>query len=108
MEDFNKCIFVKIGDDVKPEDAYFDGEYPDPPLSLFENNEAAQEVTIADKGASITDIDDCIAKNGFEVKPEQNPKKKRKKKGKGRKNPRQPKNRQPIDSQSRNLKRLRN
>ena len=69
MENFNKSILVKIGDDVKAEDAYFDGEYPDPSLSLFEDNEATQEVTLAEEGAFIPDIDDRLAENGFEVTP---------------------------------------
>ena len=36
MEDFNEMIQKKIGDDVKPDDAYFDGKYPDPPPELFD------------------------------------------------------------------------
>ena len=64
---------------MKPEDTYFDGEYPDPPLSLFEEDEVTQEVTIAEKGASVPDIDDRLTENGFEVKAKQNPKKKRRK-----------------------------
>ena len=49
IEDFNKSILVKIGVDVKLEDAYFDGGYPDPPLLLFEEDEATQEVTMAEE-----------------------------------------------------------
>ena len=83
MKDFNKSILVKIGDDVKPEEAY-----PVPPLSLFEDNEVAQEVTMAEEGASIPDIDDRLAESDLEVTPEPNSKKKRKNQAKGKKNPR--------------------
>ena len=103
IEDFNESILVKIGDDVKPEDAYFDDEYPDLPSSLFENDEATQEVTTAEEGASIPDIDDHLVENVLQVKPEQNPEERRKKRSKGQKNPRWPTKKQPIDSRPRGL-----
>ena len=82
MEDFNESILVKIGNDVKPEDAYFDDEYPDPPLSLFEDNEATQEVTMAEEGATILNIDDRLAESDLDVK--RKIQKKKEKEGQGK------------------------
>ena len=48
-----------------------------------------------------TDIDDRLPESGFEVTPEENPMKKRRKKGKGQKNPRRLQNKQPIDPRPR-------
>ena len=59
---------------------------------------------MAEEGAFIPDIDGRLAESGFEVTPEQNPKKKRRRKGKGRNYPRQPRKKQPIDSRSRGPK----
>ena len=60
---------------------------------------------MAEEGASVPDKDDSLAESGFEVTPEPNfKKKKRKKKAKGKKNPRRPSKKQPIDSRPRGPK----
>lgn len=45
---------------MKPDDAYFDGEYPDPPPALFDNIDAFEEILIDEKEAASPDIDDLL------------------------------------------------
>ena len=57
MEAFNNKVLAKIGDEVKPEEAYFEGQLPEPPPELFEDG-FEDEVTMEEPEASIPDVDD--------------------------------------------------
>lgn len=61
MENFNEMVQKRIGDNVKPEDAYFDGKYPDPPPALFECIDAFEEVLTNEIEASAPNIDDLLS-----------------------------------------------
>ena len=97
MEDFNDSVLKKIGDDVKPDDAYFEGEYPDPPTGIFDGE--TQEDMMDATEAFIPDVDERLADEGPELPTASGSNGSKRKKHRRKKNPRRPTQKNPIATQ---------